>query len=140
LLYRRHNASIKELRRLLAISLLALLCLPFASAIFAPTALNSSSLPACCRRDGTHHCMTDAMERRDQPSSNAHIHAPVEKCPYCPVAVATIHGATHFPPAARSIFAALVNHPAHTAQVESKLRITESRSRQKRGPPNFFSL
>lgn len=83
--------------------------------------------------------MMTGVERSQQAANDTHIHAPMEECPYSPAAVAVVHHASYAPPLAQAIFAALVAHPAHTAQVESKLRISESRSRQKRGPPAFLS-
>ena len=97
-------------------------------------------MSVCCRRDGKHHCMMTDVERSQQAGHDTHIHAPIEKCPYGAPAFAVFHGATYVPLAAQAIFAALVAHPAHTAQVESKLRISEDRSRQKRGPPSSLSL
>ncbi len=84
--------------------------------------------------------MTMVMEHSQQ-GSDAHIHAPAGECPYWPVAAAVIHGSIYLPPAAQAIFAALVAHPAITAQAECQLRISEYRSHRKRGPPSlFFSL
>ena len=65
--------------------------------------------------------------------------APVEKCPYCPAAVAMI-GYTLFPPVGQAIYAELHAHPAVAAQAESKLRISRGRSRQKRGPPASIAV
>lgn len=123
------------LRKLLAITLLALLGLPLAQPLFALTAKSEANLPACCRRNGKHHCMTGMAERSQSSSRTPQFQAPAEKCPYCPAAVAVIHDSTFVPLTAQAIFAALTAHPATVAQTESKLRISRSRSRQKRGPP-----
>lgn len=71
-------------------------------------------------------------------SSDPHMQAPQEKCPYYPASVVALHGNALAPPVAQAVFAGLIAHPAVAAQTESKLRISRSRSRQKRGPPALF--
>jgi hypothetical protein len=134
------NASIRALRRLLAITLLALLGLPFVQPLFAMTARSEANLPVCCRRDGKHHCMISVAERSQLVSRDAQFQTPAEKCPYCPTSIAVVHGNTFIPPTAQAIFAGLIAHPAVAAQTESQLRISRDRSRQKRGPPASSSL
>jgi hypothetical protein len=130
----------KVLRKFLAIALLAVFGLPFVSPLFALTAKNEANLPACCRRDGKHHCMSNTDERGSIAARDRQFHAPMEKCPYCPTAIAIVHGNLFVAPTAQAIFAALIAHPAVVPQVESKLRISRGRSRQKRGPPAYISL
>ena len=60
---------------------------------------------------------------------------PAEKCPYCPTAVVIVSNKGFAPPKDQAIYAGLVAHPAVFAQIEGKLRISQIRSRQKRGPP-----
>ena len=134
------GASIELLRRLLSIFLLAMFGLPFVSPLLALTAKSESNLPACCRRNGQHHCMMSIGERAPLAKHAPLYQAPVEKCPYCPAAAAMIHGDTFLPPTEQAIFAGLMAHPAVAAQAESKLRISLSRSRQKRGPPPSLGL
>jgi hypothetical protein len=129
-----------RLRRLIAISLLATLGLPFVPPLLALTARSESNLPACCRRNGKHHCMMGMADRSLRTGGDPQFTAPAEKCPYSPAAVIATHGNTFAPPLAQALFAALVAHPAIAAQTESKLRISLSRSRQKRGPPTSFPL
>ena len=125
--------------RLLAILLLMLMGLPMASPLLALTAGGEDHLPACCRRNGKHHC-TSAMGTGMDSSSAAHVHATVEKCPMYPQAsVATPHDVAT-PPAARMIDTSIVSHPTGIVQTESKWRVSRSRSRQKRGPPAAISL
>jgi hypothetical protein len=134
------GASIELVRRLLSIFLLVMFGLPFVSPLLALTAKSESNLPACCRRNGQHHCMTNLGGRAQLASHDPQFQAPVEKCPYCPPAVALIHGNTFVPLTGKAIFAGLIAHPAVAAQAESKLRISRSRSRQKRGPPASLTL
>ena len=134
------SASIEPVRRFLSIFLLAMFGLPFVSPLLALTATSQSNLPACCRRNGRHHCVTTMSERAQLANHDPQFQTPVEKCPYCPAAVAVIHGDTFAPSGAQAIFARLVAHPAVVAQTQSKLRISRSRSRQKRGPPVSLAL
>jgi hypothetical protein len=66
--------------------------------------------------------------------------APVEKCPYYPAAVATLHPTLFSPPINRVIFVGLVGSPAESVQAESKLYVSPDGSHQKRGPPVVSSL
>ncbi len=90
---------------------------------------------ACCRRDGKHHC-ADAMARAmESDGQGTRVTAPPERCPFCPAGTATAyHGLTAIAQE-QSELALLVTRPTGVAQTESKLRISRSRSRQKRGPP-----
>jgi len=74
------GASIKLLRRLLSIFLVAMFGLPLVSPLLALTAKSESNLPACCRRSGQHHCMMSAGERAPLAK-----HAPTaETQTFCP--------------------------------------------------------
>jgi hypothetical protein len=79
-------------------------------------------------------------ERAQSGDRTPQFGAPVEKCPYCPAAIAVVHGDTFGPPPSQAIFAGLIAHPVVAAQTESKLRISRNRSRQKRGPPATIAL
>ena len=126
------------MRKALSILLLAFFGLPIFSPLLALTPRSEKDLPACCRRNGKHHCMMSMAERSLRASHDPQFQAPAEKCPYCPTAIAVVHGNTFVPPTAQAIFASLIAHPAVAAQTESKLRISRDRSRQKRGPPTLF--
>ncbi|WP_446742546.1 DUF2946 family protein [Silvibacterium acidisoli] len=121
------------MRKLFAIALLALLGLPFAAPLLAATTMSASTLPACCRRDGRHHCMAMMTEAG---SATVSVRAPRESCPYCPAQAAVPH-LPHFGLAAsQAIFASVVNHPSVHAQTASQQRVSQDRARQKRGPPD----
>ena len=130
----RWNVPIVLLRRLLSILLLAVIGLPLAAPLFAATSRGESSIPACCRRNGKHHC-TGGMQRDSKASSKPAFHAPRESCPYTPTLPATIHSETFAVPPRTVVADVLLTHDAVIAQTESKLRISRTRSRQKRGPP-----
>lgn len=93
-----------------------------------------SSLPACCRRNGKHHCMM-----RMTPGSNSEpaFSAPPQHCPLFPKGM--LPGPTRlnlFVPVPSAIFfAAVQSHPALAAQTEARYRIAFDRARLKRGPP-----
>ena len=128
------DGSIRLLRRLLSILLLAVLGLPVVSPLFAQSTTEGVRLPACCRRDGKHHCM-GGMADRGNLTRGEIFTAPVEKCPYCPFGVFVTHDQLFALPAEDAVFASLVSHPSGVVQTESRRRIPRDRSRQKRGPP-----
>jgi len=98
--------------------------------------LNSSAesrLPACCRRDGKHHCAM--MAAASELSSETQIKAEQPPCPFRSQA-STVAFAVAYLPAARAMhFAGLESHPAIHEQTRAAMRISEVRSHQKRGPP-----
>ncbi len=135
------GVSIGKVRRLLSILLLAVVGLPLAAPIFAATSGSESSLPACCRRAGKHHCM-GAMEMGSEavasrPSSKPSVLAPRENCPYAPASVASVLHDVFGAPVVMTDFDVLQSHDAVVVQAESKGRISRIRSRPKRGPPTL---
>jgi hypothetical protein len=127
------------LRKLIAIALLAVFSLPFASTLFALAPKSDTNLPACCRRDGKHHCMETMVTAGAVLSGGKHFSAPLEKCPYCPGTVTSSHGRDMLNgPLAQVLLVSFSSPAAVVAQTESKRRISRDRSRQKRGPPAMF--
>ncbi len=129
------------LRRLLPILLLAAFLLPMFAPLLAFGQSSESQLPACCRRMGKHHCaMTMAEKSQSAMNTAPWWTAPVDRCPYCPASVAPGHfDETLASAPAQAIYAEMVSHPSGVAQTESKRRIAQDRSRQKRGPPSLLS-
>lgn len=130
-----------QVRRLLSIPLLAVLLLPLLAPLLALGQGGEAGLPACCRRDGRHHCMA-GMDMAAMPASRGlEWRARGEKCPFCPAAVSAAHpDRWSVPPTAQAVFAALVSHPGGTPQTESRRRISQDRARGKRGPPAHILL
>jgi hypothetical protein len=128
------------LRKLIAIALLVVFGLPFAQSLFALTTKSEANLPACCRRNGKHHCMMSMAERAQSLDDKPRIEAPKDKCPYAPATVAVSHHPTDGVATASAIYAELVSLPSVRPQTESKRRIAQDRSRSKRGPPALASL
>ena len=125
------------MRRLLAILLLAVFSLPYASVLFAQEGAEAG-VPACCRKNGKHHCALNPMQ--SSGAQGERINVVSEKCPYAPAVPAAVHLSVFAAPAAGSIFAELVHHPAVHEQTHAKYRISRDRSRQKLGPPSLILL
>src|SRR5438105_5055463 len=71
----------RAMRRLIAILLLLIPGLPVVSPLMAVAAGRDSALPACCRRNGAHHCDNgDAVGN----SSIPHIQSQQQRCPCYP--------------------------------------------------------
>ncbi|MDP9039491.1 MAG: hypothetical protein M3O02_09490 [Acidobacteriota bacterium] len=126
------------LRRLLSILLLAAFGLPFIAAALPLAQSGDSRLPACCRRNGAHHCAMSALgDRSAIPASSEEPawKAPAERCPYWPApgVSSTPH---HAPPQPDAYgLAARFGSPIGTAQMVCRHRIACDRSTQRRGPP-----
>jgi hypothetical protein len=106
-------------------------------AIFAD---QQSSLPACCRRDGKHHCamMDTSSEQNEAPGAG--LKGISNKCPNYPkTAAVRTFSKVLLLSASERFFAHIASHPTVQPQVEARQRISFSRSRQKRGPPILLS-
>jgi hypothetical protein len=123
----------RDVRRVLAISLLLLFSLPLISPLFALAANPGDKLPACCRRNGVHHCAIRML--RGEQSQGEQFTARQEKCPAYPRAVSPVQRNDLSPQSSAQLFAGIVVHPAGKAQAEARARIAFYRSRQERGPP-----
>ena len=126
------------MRRLLAILIAILVGLPAVSPLFALVTGDDPSRPACCRRDGKHHCMLADMDMsgtayRSRPGFSAPTLS--ERCPYGAKSTPATQHPEWTLQTAQAVFAGVVAHPAVTPQTESKRRISADRSRHKRGPP-----
>jgi hypothetical protein len=125
------------MRRLSSILLFAAMLLPQVSAMLLSGAPSDAGLPACCRRNGKHHCAMSAEQRAKmtQITSEKRFGAPLEKCPMQQKALAAVHHEQSVVGAAGVTTAALLQEPSAAAQAECLRRISFDRSRQKRGPP-----
>jgi hypothetical protein len=123
------------MRRLLAILLLCLFGLPMASQLFAATADQDAGLPACCRRNGTHHC----SRTQHQSSQETQVTALRETCPAYPAATTSIrHNEVSFLEAS-PVFA---GNPVSSTEVLLSVTLPKAvldQSRRERGPPSFHS-
>jgi len=138
--YTHFDGSIQLLRRLLSILLLVVFGLPVVSPLFALSTTEAARVPACCRRDGKHHCTAPTADRGNLTPRGTRFSAPAGKCPYCPPAISLTPSQLLALPIGNAVFASLFSHPSGVAQTESMRRISRDRARQKRGPPVLSSL
>ena len=129
------------MRRLLSILLLAVLLLPLCTPLLAlagAPGIGDAGLPACCRRNGAHHCAMSAAGRAQLAARTRQWSTPPQRCPFRTLALAPSQFSPFTPatPAA-GLFSAVLTHPSGTAQTQSRLRIARERSRHKRGPPSL---
>lgn len=113
----------------------ALLMLVFSLVLVSPLLISGpddAQLPACCRRDGKHHCAMAGMTLQNIPSRFVVVS---EKCPCCPF----VHAQLMLPHIFFRPSAAFIAHPTSIAQIvretEAGYRISADRARHKRGPP-----
>ena len=117
----------------------ALLLAFFTFLVIAPLAANeetaSTSLPACCRIAGKHHCSAQLGAKQKNLPDVAHV---TERCPYGPASPIFVHGDTYQSPLRASSFAAQVTDPVLPVQSRTKKHLSFDLSQQKRGPPTPF--
>jgi hypothetical protein len=113
-----------------------LLLVSFSLSLIGPvvSADSESQLPACCRRNGKHHC--GMKQADDELSSGRPINAIKRTCPDFPSGPSGPSG-SKAPLLHRddTIELSVLSHPAGHVQTEARYRISFSRSSQKRGPP-----
>jgi hypothetical protein len=126
------------MRRPLSIALLALFILPMISPLFALSSDPDAGLPACCRRNGKHHCMM-TMAEAQASLHGTELSATPGKCPYYPAAATQARHHDLSLHAAALVFAAVISHPAIHLQTEARARVARDCARQKRGPPALFA-
>jgi len=124
------------MRRALAALLVTVFSFPLIAPAFASGA-DESQLPACCRRDGKHHCAMQ-LEVGNIPAQSRVIS---EKCPYSPFAGSPLLQ----PHAFAAVRPPAVAGPAQGAAAiiraaEAGYRISADRTRHKRGPPPTLAL
>jgi hypothetical protein len=121
----------RVVRRSLAISLLLLFSLPLIAPLLALQAGANGNLPACCRRNGAHHC---AMQIPNA-SQQMHLSAVHERCPAYPKVVTSAkRNDLSFQTSAILIAGALV-HPSIKIQPATLAQQALYRSQSQRGPP-----
>src|SRR5260370_28691363 len=94
----------------------AILLLAFVSfSLIAPVlcVVLDAKLPACCLRDGKHHCAAMDMADQQDAASALALQAVRQKCPYFPKAGALPASPnTGMLSASQAFFASIVTHPA----------------------------
>jgi hypothetical protein len=124
-------------RRAATATLIIVLALPGLLPLW--TADSESSLPACCRRDGGHHCAMLGGMAPSSAAQDATFRAASGQCPY-QKALAAVHvrGAL-FPGPSAGLCAADLSHPGIQIPTCASNLIPNGRSHQKRGPPLTMS-
>jgi len=105
-------------------------------------ASDDAALPACCRRNGAHHCamyMQMAARMASTPDSAPVFRVP-SHCPYYP-----LHpGSWTMPPLALVVspigLPALLAQPHSPAAGRAAARLSQIRTRAGRGPPSTASI
>jgi hypothetical protein len=100
---------------------------------------SDAQLPACCRRDGTHHCSMMDLTAGQEPSSEPALKGP-PKCPRFPGATAApVPVKAALPLPARTLAAAAGDLSAYQGHARRQIHSWSNRSNPKRGPPSLFS-
>jgi hypothetical protein len=124
------------MRRVFAVTLVLVFSLPLIAPLLASTP-DESQLPACCRRNGKHHCAM-SMELGNIPSR---FRVVSEKCPYSPFARTPLLQPHPFTSVKAPAAAGLAAGPAAIVRAaEAGYRVSADRTRQKRGPPRLLTL
>jgi hypothetical protein len=126
------------MRRALALILVALLSFP----LIAPVLLanTASDLPACCRRDGKHHCaVVDEANQRDLPASQS-VKALQPRCPLFPTTgVVPAYSKTTLLSVTPRVGAPRLFYLTIAKPNDNRPRIALSGSVRKRGPPTSLN-
>jgi hypothetical protein len=125
-------------RRFISITLLLMFTLPLVSPLFAASTAEVN-VPLCCRRNGKHHCMMGkAAQHRSTDAPKVGTASLRERCPYNLTSSVAVHIPFAPDQIQTAIYAGILSHPASHAQTEALLRISSTRSHQKRGPPSLL--
>jgi hypothetical protein len=123
------------MRRVCASLLLPVFSLPLIAPALA-SAPDDSQLPACCRRDGKHHC---AMNMEVNVPSRYHVAQ--ETCPFSSFARTPLLQPHAFALVNPPVLAGFAAGPAAVVgSAEAGYRISADRTRHKRGPPDSLVL
>ncbi len=129
-----------DMPRIVSIALLLVFSFTLIAPLLALGQTGEANLPACCRKNGKHHCAMSMVERTVAKKSGTQVGAPPEKCPYGPSSIATSGHRPLALVATLSVLGTRDTLPTVIAQTESKWRISRDRSRQKRGPPYLLFI
>jgi len=125
-------------RRLLALSLLLLFSFPLVSPLLALSANTDANLPACCRRNGVHHCEMKAP-RANTSAQAATVSTISTKCPFYPRPATLVRHNDARLHASTGLLAQLAHHATVKAHTSASVRIALDTAWQKRGPPTCIS-
>jgi hypothetical protein len=122
-----------SMRRALSFALLLLFSFPLILPLLAITAGSEANLPACCRRNGAHHCIGKMQPASSESGTN--LSGVPQRCSAFPAAITQARHSDLSFQSASLIFAEIISHPAIKPQIQARARVAFDRSRQQRGPP-----
>ncbi len=120
------------MKRLLAFALLFFFNAPLMTPLFALASTSDANLPACCRRNGTHHC---AMMMEQTASNDPSFASVPEKCPFYPRPATLVRIAHAQAQAEAYNTTASVAVTQITPPAETRSKAVFPSPYQKRGPP-----
>jgi hypothetical protein len=124
----------RPLRRLVAATLMLVFLSPLVLHLFAASAGPESSLPACCRRHGKHHCtMTMEMMAMLAASSGPVLTSP--PCPLYPAAATPVRIVTAYFAALPPLSIEIQRDPSPPAPTLLRICTLSITSNCTRGPP-----
>jgi hypothetical protein len=130
---------ISEMRRALSISLILLFSIGPLAALIGDR--EDSSLPACCRRHGAHHCaITASLGAALAASSGGHVFAAPATCPEFPNAIAATISAPQALVATPFGLPLLLAHLHSATFARTTARMSQIRARDGRSPPSSFLI
>lgn len=125
------------MRRALAVLLLLGFSFPLIAPVFT-SGPSEAALPACCRRDGKHHCAMAGMMMAQVPSNYRTV---AEKCPFSPFAGVALMLPHALGRSAEALLSRTAKVPSAVVRdAEAGYRVSFHRARQKRGPPQLLAL
>lgn len=124
----------RNVRRLLAITLMVLFGLPAVAPLFALEGTAELSLPICCRKNGAHHCTQRAFS--PTVSDGTAIRSSRQPCHAYPATVTPIRQNQVFLEAVFQLSTKAAIHAASEFHSTSLPRFFFNRSEQQRGPPS----
>jgi hypothetical protein len=130
----RYNDTV---RRLISIALLLIFSFPLISPVLALAASSDANLPACCRRNGAHHCVMK-VQQTESSGPGITLSSIPQRCPAYPAVITSVQHRDLSLHAASLIIAEIVSYPSVKVQTQARARVAFDRSRQKRGPPTHL--
>ena len=128
-----------RMRRFSALSMLFVLLITWATPnIGGLRPKSEGNLPACCRRNGKHHCMMSMAERSQIADRAPAFSTPPEKCPHFPAIELGVQGNLFVAPTSEGAVLPYSAMPVMLAQLLPIFAKPAENAHLKRGPP--FSL
>jgi hypothetical protein len=126
-------------RKLLSLLLLAVFSLPLLLPALALAQGPESNLPACCRRNGAHHCMMSA-EQMQRLLNGIKASAPHSHCPLYPAAITPLRHVDLAVPVAAAALTTITYVAAAPFRTDSGIRAALDNAHHPRGPPRSSIL